>query len=127
LVYLFLGASLVVILIGAKFFTNGVEWLGVRLGLARGAVGSVLAAIGTALPETMIPLVAILMGHGQASQDIGVGAILGAPFMLGTVGFMLAGMMTILLIRRRRRAVTAGPWTSCRRASTSRCTASGAR
>jgi cation:H+ antiporter len=105
LVYLFLGASLVVILIGAKFFTNGVEWLGVRLGLARGAVGSVLAAIGTALPETMIPLVAILMGHGQASQDIGVGAILGAPFMLGTVGFMLAGMMTILLIRRRRRAV----------------------
>ena len=105
MVYLFLAASLVVILVGAKFFTNGIEWLGVRLGLARGAVGSVLAAIGTALPETMIPVVAILMGHGQASHDIGVGAILGAPFMLSTVGFMLAGLMALLLIRRRRGAV----------------------
>lgn len=103
--FLMLPASLVVILIGAKFFTNGVEWLGVRLGLARGAVGSVLAAIGTALPETMIPLVAILMGHTPASHEIGVGAILGAPFMLGTVGFLMAGLTAILLVRRRGAAV----------------------
>ncbi len=101
MVYLHLAGALVVILLGAKFFTNGVEWLGVRLGLARGAVGSVLAAIGTALPETMIPVVAILLGHGTASQEVGIGAILGAPFMLSTVGFFLAGMTALVLIRRR--------------------------
>lgn len=100
-----LPVSLVVILLGAKFFTNGVEWAGARLGLARGAVGSVLAAIGTALPETMIPVVAILLEGSAAAHEIGVGAILGAPFMLGTIGFLMAGLTAVLLARRRGSAV----------------------
>jgi cation:H+ antiporter len=54
------GFSLVVILGAAVLFTNAVEILGGRLKLGQGAVGSVLAAVGTALPETMIPVVAIL-------------------------------------------------------------------
>ncbi len=53
--------SLVAILGAAIVFTNAVEILGERLELGGGAVGSVLAAVGTALPETMIPLVAITM------------------------------------------------------------------
>ena len=52
--------ALVAILIGAAFFTNAVEILGSRLGLQQGAVGSLLAAVGTALPESMIAIVAIL-------------------------------------------------------------------
>ena len=54
------GFALVAILVAAALFTNAVEILGERLNLAQGAVGSVLAAVGTALPETMIPVVAIL-------------------------------------------------------------------
>ncbi|MBO8128580.1 MAG: sodium:calcium antiporter [Peptococcaceae bacterium] len=96
-----LAASLLVILIGAKFFCNGVEWLGNKLGLARGAVGSVLAALGTALPETMIPVVAILFGTSNAAQHVGTGAILGAPFMLATVGFGMAGLAAIGMARHR--------------------------
>ena len=46
-------ASFALILLGCQFFTNAVEWLGKRLELAEGAVGSVLAAVGTALPETL--------------------------------------------------------------------------
>ena len=76
--------SLVVILGAAALFTNAVEIMGARLHLGAGAVGSVLAAVGTALPETMIPLVAIigalLVGSGSAAAGaIGIGAILGAP------------------------------------------------
>ena len=56
--------AFVVILIGAELFTNGIEWFGHKLQLAEGAVGSVLAAVGTALPETMIPIIAILFGTG---------------------------------------------------------------
>ena len=46
--------SLAAILGAAVIFTNAVEILGDRLGLGHGAVGSILAAVGTALPETMI-------------------------------------------------------------------------
>ena len=56
---LILALSFVIILLGAELFTNGIEWFGRKLELAEGAVGSVLAAVGTALPETMIPIIAI--------------------------------------------------------------------
>ena len=62
---LVLVGAFVVILAGAELFTNGIEWFGRKLELAEGAVGSVLAAVGTALPETMIPIIAILSGGGS--------------------------------------------------------------
>ena len=93
--------ALVVILIGAELFTNGIEWFGRSLNLAEGAVGSVLAAVGTALPETLIPIIAIVFATGQASDEIGVGAILGAPFMLSTLAMFVTGV-AILGFRRRR-------------------------
>ena len=63
---LILLSALVIILIGAELFTNGIEWFGRKLELAEGAVGSVLAAVGTALPETMIPIIAIVFATGEA-------------------------------------------------------------
>lgn len=89
LINLLLG--LLVILIGAELFTNGVEWLGCRLGLSEGAVGSILAAVGTALPESIIPIVAIFSSDPDTSH-IGIGAILGAPFMLGTLALFITGI-----------------------------------
>ncbi|MEO8229910.1 MAG: sodium:calcium antiporter [Chloroflexota bacterium] len=92
--------AFLVILLGAELFTNGIEWFGHKLGLAEGAVGSVLAAVGTALPETMIPLIAILFGGGH-SDEIGIGAILGAPFMLATLAMFVTGV-AVLASRRSR-------------------------
>ncbi len=93
--------SLGIILIGAEAFTNGIEWLGQRLKLGAGAVGSILAAVGTALPETLVPIMAFLSGGvGTEASDIGIGAILGAPFMLGTLAFFITGF-TALLFRRK--------------------------
>jgi cation:H+ antiporter len=93
--------ALVVILAGAGLFTNGIEWFGRKLGLAEGAVGSVLAAVGTALPETMIPIVAILFATGAASNEVGVGAILGAPFMLATLAMFVTGVAVVISARGR--------------------------
>ncbi len=90
-----------VILFGAELFTNGIEWFGHRHGLGDGAVGSVLAAVGTALPETMIPLIAILVAGGSAGTDIGIGAILGAPFMLATLAMFVTGLAALLMAARR--------------------------
>jgi len=88
--------ALVVILGAAFLFTNAVEIMGDRLNLGAGAVGSILAAVGTALPETMIPIVAILgaviVGSGGAAAgEIGIGAILGAPFLLATLALFVVG------------------------------------
>src|SRR5215218_11045842 len=98
--------SLVAVLGAAVFFTNAVEIMGDRLQLGAGAVGSILAAVGTALPETMIPLVAILgallAGSGSAAAgEIGIGAILGAPFLLSTLALFIVGV-AVLGYRRRR-------------------------
>jgi cation:H+ antiporter len=98
---LVLVGSFFVILAGAELFTNGIEWFGRKLGLAEGAVGSVLAAVGTALPETMIPIVAILFSGQAHSDEIGVGAILGAPFMLATLAMFVTGAAVIVMARGR--------------------------
>lgn len=93
---LLLAVAFVVILAGAELFTNGIEWMGRRLDLAEGAVGSVLAAVGTALPETMIPFVAIVFGGGASqTEEIGLGAILGAPFMISTLAMFVTGVAVL--------------------------------
>ncbi len=99
--------SLTAILGAAILFTNAVEIMGDRLQLGAGAVGSLLAAVGTALPETMIPLVAIvgalLVGSGSAAAgEIGIGAILGAPFLLATLALFIVGVAALGYRRRRQ-------------------------
>ena len=88
--FVLLPASFAVLLVGAYFFTNAVEWAGHRLRLGEGAVGSLLAAVGTALPESLIPVVALITG-GKA-DDVALGAIVGAPFMLATIAMALVGI-----------------------------------
>ena len=95
--------AFVLILFGAEVFTNGVEWLGIMLNLSEGATGSILAALGTATPETLIPVVAILFTQSADSDEIGVGAILGAPFMLGTLVMLLIGVTAFVLRKQRGR------------------------
>jgi cation:H+ antiporter len=91
--------SFAVILGGALLFTNAVEWLGIRLHLGHGAVGSVLAAVATAMPESVIPVVAIISGDEEGS--VAIGAILGAPFLLGTLGMAVVGIAALVYRRRR--------------------------
>ena len=98
--------SLAVILIAAELFTNGIEWFGHKLNLAEGAVGSVLAAVATAMPETLIPVIAILGpvlfgGDPETSHAIGIGAILGAPFMLSTLAMFVTGVAVLAFSRSR--------------------------
>ena len=100
---LFLIAGLLLILAAAESFTNGVETLGRKFSLSQAVVGSLLAAVGTAMPETILPIVAIFFYHGESAKDIGVGAILGAPFMLSTLAFFLVGLTVIVASMAKRR------------------------
>ncbi|MFD0928251.1 sodium:calcium antiporter [Methylophilus glucosoxydans] len=103
MVFLQLLLMLVLILVAAEVFTNALEHLGERLGISEGVTGSIFAAVGTALPETLVPLLAIFSytsstGDSHAGNDIGVGAILGAPLMLATLSISL---MAFSVLKRR--------------------------
>lgn len=91
MVFLELLVMLLVILVAAEVFTNALEHLGEKLGISEGVTGSLFAAVGTALPETMVPLLALLAGtqNMTTNEEIGVGAILGAPLMLATLSIFL--------------------------------------
>lgn len=95
--------SLFAILAACELFTNGVEWLGQRLNLGEGVVGSVFAAVGTALPETLIPMIAVIFFTSGKGEEIGIGAIAGAPFMLTTLTLAMCGGATWLFARSGQR------------------------
>lgn len=91
-------------------FTNAVEHLGKAYNLNEGAVGSVLAAVGTALPETIVPLVAIFgayLTHSNidVGKDIGIGAILGSPFLLSTLAMFVTGAAVIIFSKLKKREI----------------------
>lgn len=96
--------SFVVVLAGALLFTNAVEWIGHKLSLGEGAVGSILAAVGTAMPETLIAIVALL-SVSEGSEDVAIGAIVGAPFLLGTLAMGLVGLYAYLYREKRPQGV----------------------
>jgi cation:H+ antiporter len=112
-VVLLLGCA-VTIYLACEAFVNAVEWLGVRMKVGPVAVGTILAAAGTALPESVVTLVAVLYG-GPSGKDIGVGAALGGPLVVGTLAYAVVGGMLLLRQRATRSlsglpaAVPAGP------------------
>jgi cation:H+ antiporter len=91
--------SLVVMLAGSVVFTNAIEWAGARLNLGDSAVGSVLAAAATALPEALIFIIAL--AQGRQGGGIAVGAITGAPFLLATLALALCGVAALVYRGRR--------------------------
>jgi cation:H+ antiporter len=95
--------SVAVTLGACTLFTNAIEWLGKRFNLSEGAVGGVLAAIGTTLPETSIPIIAIFFGAGRAGAEVGLGAILGAPFMLSTLVIPILAILLVVYTRLGKR------------------------
>ncbi|MBN8885099.1 MAG: sodium:calcium antiporter [Rudaea sp.] len=96
-----------VIYLSCEFFVNGVEWVGRRAGVAQKAVGTILAAFGTALPESVVTFVAVVFGTNEAAKNIGVGAALGGPLVLSTVSYAVVGLMLLLTAGRARIAALA--------------------
>jgi len=99
--------SLIIILLSCEVFTNGIEWAGKLLKLGDGVIGSIFSAVGTCLPETTVPIIAILFSNGmEKSTDIGIGAIIGAPFMLSTVAFFMTGVSVVLFRNLRKTRIS---------------------
>jgi len=103
--FVLLIACAAVIYVACEWFVNAVEWLGRRLRVGPLAVGTILAAVGTALPESVVTFVAVVFGGSASQKDIGVGAAMGGPLALATVAYGVTGWM--MSARRRRARVDA--------------------
>ncbi len=78
--------SLVLLLVAARFFTQAAENIGLAFGMSPFAVGVLIVALGTSLPELLAGIVAV----GRGSSEIVAGNVLGAStsnllFILGAV------------------------------------------
>ena len=62
--------TILVILIGCELFANAVEHIGRKFALSHAATGSLLAAVGTALPETIIPILALVFGGAHDTSTM---------------------------------------------------------
>ncbi len=91
---LFFGSA-VAIYLSCEFFVNGVEWVGQHLKIAQTATATILAAFGTALPESVVTFVAVAFGSNAAEREIGVGAALGGPLALSTLAYAVVGLTLI--------------------------------
>lgn len=108
--FLLFFASAATIYFACEFFVNGVEWLGRRLNLSATATGTVLAAFGTALPESAVTFIAVVFGSTPEQKDIGVGAAMGGPLVLATIAYAVVGLALIInrrkLVKEQRYTVT---------------------
>jgi cation:H+ antiporter len=86
-----------------EYFVNGVEWVGRKIGVSQNAVGTVLAAFGTALPESVVTFVAVVFGTNATAKNIGVGAALGGPLVLATIAYPVVGLLLWIMRSDARR------------------------
>jgi cation:H+ antiporter len=101
LTLLYLIGSALAIYFSCELFVNGIEWVGRKFELSENAVGTVLAAIGTALPESTVTFIAVAFGQEASQKEIGVGAALAGPLVLSTIGYGIVGW-SILAFRNKR-------------------------
>lgn len=99
---LILIAAALVIYFSCELFVNSIEWVGRKFNICHSAVGTVLAAFGTALPESVVTFIAVVFGTTEAQKDIGVGAALGGPLVLGTLAYSVVGLGILLYLRKNK-------------------------
>lgn len=93
--------AILIIYYSCELFVNGIEWVGKKFNISQCAIGTVLAAFGTALPESIVTFVAVAFNATSEQKDIGVGAALGGPLVLGTIAYAVVGLCIIFFRKSR--------------------------
>ncbi len=99
--YATLLVAIIVIYYSCELFVNAIEWVGKKFNVAQCAVGTILAAFGTALPESAVTLMAVAFNSSPEQKDIGIGAALGGPLVLGTIAYAVVGLCIIFFRKKR--------------------------
>ena len=94
--YILLIVSTILIYLSSEYFVNGIEWVGLHYKVSKNATGTILAALGTALPESAITFIAVFFGQTLEDKNIGVGAAIGGPLVLATLGYAMIGLCFLI-------------------------------
>ncbi|HVJ47734.1 sodium:calcium antiporter [Desulfitobacterium sp.] len=97
--------SAILIYFSCELFVNGIEWVGLKFNISKNAVGTILAAFGTALPESVVTFIAVVFGANANQKDVGVGAALGGPLVLSTLAYAIVGLGIIYFRKKRARGI----------------------
>lgn len=95
-------ASALLIYLSCELFVNGIEWVGKAFNISQNAVGTILAAVGTALPESIVTFIAVALGTNSSQKNIGVGAALGGPLVLSTIAYAIVGICIVTFRSKRK-------------------------
>lgn len=95
-------AAAILIYLSCEFFVNGIEWVGKAFNISQSAVGSILAAFGTALPESVVTFIAVVFGANSKQKDIGIGSALGGPLVLSTIAYAVVGISIFVFSKKRK-------------------------
>jgi cation:H+ antiporter len=93
-------AGLALTLASSIAFGDSMEFLGSRLGLRSGLLGSVVTPILTSVPELVVILYALIAYHGSRGSEVAEGTVIGEPFLVSTL--MLPLLVAFSLLRGRR-------------------------
>jgi len=105
---LLLGALLTVV--GIILFTDSIELLGVRLGLTTSITGAVISPLLTCLPELFVFITAVFLYGGRTGEDVGLGTVIGEPFMASTIAYPLLVLASVAgYLTKRRKDYTLRP------------------
>jgi len=99
----YLIGGILVTLAGGVLFTNAIEFVGHRLRWTGSFTGAVVAPVVTSSPELILFLVAVLIHGGKVGEEIGIGTLLGQPFMAATIVYpMIVAIAVIGYLAGRR-------------------------
>ncbi|WP_291765503.1 sodium:calcium antiporter [Caldivirga sp. UBA161] len=80
---------------GGLLITNALEYIGGRSRIGESFIGAIISPILTSMPELIVFAVALYLG-GESGQDIGIGTVMGEPFMVSTIVFPFLFLFVII-------------------------------
>ncbi|MBI2785660.1 MAG: sodium:calcium antiporter, partial [Legionella longbeachae] len=98
-------ASTILIYLSCTFFVNAIEWVGHKFNMTKNATGTILAAFGTALPESVVTFIAVVFGNTPEQKDIGIGAAIGGPLVLATIAYSVVGFTFIMSKKNQKKKI----------------------
>ncbi len=81
--------SLITVFAASLLFVNSIEYLAGKMGWSSSFTGSVVTPLFTSIPELFIFLIAVFTYSHDKGYEIGIGAIIGEPFITSTLSYFL--------------------------------------